>query len=414
MADMTTLTVTGYDVASVRSRYPALRDGWAYLDGAAGTQVPRTVIDAEGAAYAAGIGNHGGAFAASRRSDALTAAARAAITDLVGAPSSEGVVLGPSTTALIYRFAEVLARTWRPGDEIVLTRLDHDANVRPWVQAAARAQVKVRWADPVLPSLDLPTEAVTAQLTDRTRLVAVTAASNVVGTRPDLRAIADAAHAVGALVFVDGVHGTPHAAVDMGAAGADFWATSAYKWSGPHLAAVAANPALLADLHPDKLDSVADVVPDRFERGTPPFAQHAGLTAAVDHLASLVATDHPAAPRRDRLLASMTAVEAHEAALLRRLLEGLRALPHVHRIGAPTRQAPTVWFRVDGHAPDAVAEHCARARINVWSGHNYAWELAGLLDIRDSGSAVRAGMSCYTDEQDVDRLLEAVADLRPA
>jgi cysteine desulfurase family protein (TIGR01976 family) len=411
---MTTLTVTGYDVASVRSRYPALRDGWAYLDGAAGTQVPRTVIDAEGAAYVAGIGNHGGAFAASRRSDALTAAARAAITDLVGAPSSEGVVLGPSTTALIYRFAEVLARTWRPGDEIVLTRLDHDANVRPWVQAAARAQVKVRWADPVLPSLDLPTEAVTAHLTDRTRLVAVTAASNVVGTRPDLRAIADAAHAVGALVFVDGVHGTPHAAVDMGAAGADFWATSAYKWSGPHLAAVAANPALLADLHPDKLDSVADVVPDRFERGTPPFAQHAGLTAAVDHLASLVATDHPAAPRRDRLLASMAAVEAHEAALLRRLLEGFRAVPHVHRIGAPTRQAPTVWFRVDGHAPDAVAEHCARARINVWSGHNYAWELAGLLDIRDSGSAVRAGMSCYTDEQDVDRLLEAVADLRPA
>jgi cysteine desulfurase family protein (TIGR01976 family) len=414
VAGMTTLTVTGYDVASVRSRYPALRDGWAYLDGAAGTQVPRAVIDAEGAAYAVGIGNHGGAFAASRRSDALTAAARAAITDLVGAPSSEGVVLGPSTTALIYRFAEVLARTWRPGDEIVLTRLDHDANVRPWVQAAARAQVKVRWADPVLPSLDLPTEAVSAHLTDRTRLVAVTAASNVVGTRPDLRAIADAAHAVGALVFVDGVHGTPHAAVDMGAAGADFWATSAYKWSGPHLAAVAANPALLADLHPDKLDSVADVVPDRFERGTPPFAQHAGLTAAVDHLASLVATDHPGAPRRDRLLASMTAVEAHEAALLRRLLEGLRALPHVHRIGAPTRQAPTVWFRVEGHAPDAVAEHCARARINVWSGHNYAWELAGLLHIRDSGSAVRAGMSCYTDEQDVDRLLEAVADLRPA
>src|SRR3954469_10557763 len=179
VADMTTLTVTGYDVASVRSRYPALRDGWAYLDGAAGTQVPRAVIDAEGAAYAAGIGNHGGAFAASRRSDALTAAARAAITDLVGAPSSEGVVLGPSTTALIYRFAEVLARTWRPGDEIVLTRVDHDANARPWVQGAARAQVKVRWADPVLPSLDLPTEAVTAQLTDRTRLVAVTAASNV-------------------------------------------------------------------------------------------------------------------------------------------------------------------------------------------------------------------------------------------
>src|SRR3954452_21351198 len=184
VAGMTTAAVTGYDVASVRSRYPALGDGWAYLDGAAGTQVPRAVIEAESAAYAAGIGNHGGPFAASRRSDALTAAARAAIADLVGAPSSSGVVLGPSTTALVYRFAEALAKTWRPGDQIVLTRLDHDANVRPWVQASGRADVRVRWADPVLPSLDLPAEAVTALLGPRTRLVAVTGASNVVGTRP--------------------------------------------------------------------------------------------------------------------------------------------------------------------------------------------------------------------------------------
>lgn len=240
---MTTVTVAGYDVASVRSRYPALSDGWAYLDGAAGTQVPRAVIEAESAAYAAGIGNHGGTFAASRRSDALTAAARAAVADLVGAPSSAGVVLGPSTTALVYRFAEALAKAWRPNDEIVLTRLDHDANVRPWVQAAGRAQVRVRWADPVLPSLDLPTEVVAELLGPLTRLVAVTGASNVVGTRPDIRAIADAAHAAGALLFVDGVHATPHTAVDVVALGADFWATSAYKWSGPHVAAVAAAPS---------------------------------------------------------------------------------------------------------------------------------------------------------------------------
>jgi len=410
---MTTATVTGYDVTSVRSRYPALADGWAYLDGAAGTQVPRAVIEAESAAYAAGIGNHGGAFAASRRSDALTTAARAAVADLVGAPSSSGVVLGPSTTALIYRFAEALAKTWTPGDEIVLTRLDHDANVRPWVQAARRAEVRVRWVDPLLPTLDLPTEAVAALLGPRTRLVAVTGASNVVGTRPDLRAIADAAHEVGALVFVDGVHATPHVPVEMVTFGADFWATSAYKWSGPHVAAVAARPELLEALHPDKLDSVADVVPDRFERGTPPFAQHAGLAAAVDHLAGLLATEHPAAPRRERILAAMAAVEAHEAALLRRLLDGIAGMPHVHRIGSPERQAPTVWFRVDRYEPAEVAEHCARARINVWSGHNYAWELAGLLGIRDTGSAVRAGMSCYSDESDVDRLLEALADLRP-
>jgi cysteine desulfurase family protein (TIGR01976 family) len=408
------VAAAAYDVAAVRSRYPALADGWSYLDGAAGTQVPRGVIEAESAAYAAGMGNHGGAFAASKRSDALTSAAREAVADLLGAPSPQGVVLGPSSTALAYRFAQAFGRTWRPGDEIVVTRLDHEANVRPWAQEAERIGVTVRWADPELTTLDLPTESVASLLRPRTRLVALTAASNVVGTRPDVRAIADAAHAVGALVFVDGVHATPHGPVDVVALGADFWTTSAYKWSGPHLAALAAAPDLLEGLRADKLDSVADVVPDRFERGTSPFAQHAGAAAAVDHLASLVPATHASSLRRPRLLASMAAVEAHEAALLRRLLDGLAVMPHVRRIGSPSRQAPTVWFRVEGLAPAEVAEHCARARINVWSGHNYAWELAGLLGIRDSGSAVRAGMSCYTDATDVDRLLEALDDLRPS
>ena len=157
-----------------------------------------------------------------------------------------------------------------------------------------------------------------------------------------------------------------------------------------------------------------DVVPDAFERGTPPFAQHAGVAAAVEHLASLAPGPHGSASRRQRLLASMAALEAYEAGLLRHLLDGLAELPHVRRIGHPSRQAPTIWFRVDGRAPTAVAEHCARARVNLWSGHNYAWELAGLLGIRDSGSAVRAGMSCYTEISDVERLLEALADLRPA
>ncbi len=408
-----------YDVAAIRALYPALSDGWAYLDGAAGTQLPNTVIEAESAAYRAGIGNLGGSFAASVRSQALTDGARAAIVDLLGAPSPDGVVLGPSTTALTYRFAGALAKTWTPGDQIVLTRLDHDANVRPWVQAAAAAGVAVAWAEPDRTTLDLPLEAVTAHLGERTRLVAVTAASNVVGTRPDVPAIADAAHAVGAQVYVDGVHATPHTPVDVTALGADFYATSAYKWSGPHLAAVVAAPQLLARLHPDKLDSVVDHAPDRFERGTPPFAQHAGLTAAVDHLAGLLGPG--AAPgtgpgtgpgtRRQKITAAMQAVEAYESGLLERLVTGLAAMPHVQRFGAPTRQAPTVWFRVRGLTPDEVAVACAKAQVNVWSGHNYAWELAGYLGIRDTGSAVRASVSCYTSAEDVDRLLAVVAAL---
>ncbi|HEX2809189.1 MAG TPA: cysteine desulfurase-like protein [Kineosporiaceae bacterium] len=401
-----------YDVRAVRDRYPALADGWAYLDGAAGTQVPQAVIDAESAAYTTGIGNHGGFFAASQRSDEHTLAARSAIVDLLGAPSAACVVLGPSMTALTYGFAEGLAKTWQSGDEIVLTRLDHDGNVRPWVQAAGRAAVTVRWADPVLPEIELPADAVTAQLSDRTRLVAVTAASNVVGTRPDVRAIADAAHAVGALVYVDGVHATPHAAVDVAELGADLYATSAYKWSGPHLATVVGDPDVLDAIHPDKLASSPDEVPHRFERGTSPFAQHAGLAAAVDHLAGLAPGDAPpGAGRRARILASMGAVCEHEATLLRRLTDGIGAMEDVHRIGSPARQTPTVWFTVRGHTPDDVALQCAKAQVNVWSGHNYAWELAGLLGIRDSGSAVRAGLSCYSTDQDVDRLLEVLADL---
>ena len=410
-----------YDVSAIRACYPALSDGWAYLDGAAGTQVPESVIEAESAAYRAGIGNHGGWFAASQRSDELTSAARSAIADLVGASSPDGVVLGPSTTALTYRFANALSKQWQPGDEIVLTRLDHDANVRPWVQAAARAGVSVRWAEPVLPTLDLPVENVTQHLGPRTRLVAVTAASNVVGTRPDVRAISDQVRATSpsALVYVDGVHATPHTPVDVVALGADLYATSAYKWSGPHLATVVGSPELLARLHPDKLDSVVDTAPDRFERGTPPFAQHAGLAAAVNHLAGLLDLAEPSAQagaaagasRRNRILASMAAVELYEAGLLYRLVSGLGSLAHVERIGAPARQAPTVWFRVRGMTPDDVAQACGKAQVNVWSGHNYAWELAGFLGIRESGSAVRASLSCYTTAEDVDRLLAVLSTL---
>ena len=411
---------TRYDVQAVRACYPALADGWAYLDGAAGTQLPRSVIEAESRAYAEGIGNHGGFFAASRRSDALTAAARQAVADLVGAPSADGVALGPSTTALTYRFADGLAKTWREGDEIVLTRLDHDANVRPWVQAAARRGVRVRWAEPEPVTLDLPVEAVTGQLSERTRLVAVTAASNVVGTRPDLPAIAAAAPAAGALVYVDGVHAAPHGPVDVVALGAALFATSAYKWSGPHLAAVvAADPATFGPIHPDKLDSATEDVPERFEYGTSPFAQHAGLAAAVDHIAELAelsghadaAGSAGSASRRERVLGSMAAVEAYETALMARLLAGLAGLDRVHRIGSPARHAPTVWFTVDGLHPDQVAEHCAKAQVNVWSGHNYAWELAGFLGIRETGSAVRASLSCYTTDEDVARLLDALGTL---
>jgi cysteine desulfurase family protein (TIGR01976 family) len=397
-----------FDVSRVRASYPALADGYAYLDGAAGTQVPRSVIDAISDAYQSGIGNAGGAFPASHRSVAITDSCRAAIADLVGG-DADGVILGPNMTTLTYRVAAALTDTWRPGDEVIVSRLDHDANVRPWVQAAGRAGAVIRWADVDPATGELPSDQYADLLSDRTRLVAVSAASNVIGTRPDVPAITAMARSAGALSYVDGVHATPHGPVDVRALGADFYATSAYKWSGPHIGAVIADPELLGSLRPDKLVPSPDSVPERFELGTPPFADLAGVAVAVDHLAGL--DDAATGTRRERILTSMAAAEHHEQDLFATLLGGLDSMGHVTTYGKAARRTATAYFTVTGLTPLAVAEHLTSRKINVWSGHNYAWELTGVLGIRDAGSAVRAGLVHYNDAYDVTRLLEAVAEL---
>jgi cysteine desulfurase family protein (TIGR01976 family) len=396
-----------FDVSHVRAGYPALRDGHAYLDGAAGTQVPEPVIEAIADAYRAGMGNLGGAFAASERSEAIVAGARQAVADLVGGVPS-GVIFGPSATALAYRISATLARAWSPGDEVIVSRLDHDSNIRPWVQAAERAGATVRWAQPDLATGELPASQYADLIGPRARLVAVTAASNVLGTRPDVPAIAALAHAAGALVYVDGVHATPHVPVDVGALGADFYATSAYKWSGPHVGTVIADPALLATLRPDKLAPSSDDVPERFELGTLPLADLAGVTAAVNHLAGLGGGF--AGSRRERVLASMAAVEDYEAELFTRMLNGLSTMSHVSLYGKAARRAPTAFFTVAGLAPGAVAESLAARKVNVWSGNNYAYELCNALDL-GPGGAVRAGLVHYNDETDVERLLACLDDL---
>jgi cysteine desulfurase family protein (TIGR01976 family) len=399
----------GFDVEKVRSRYPALADGYAYLDGAAGTQLPDSVIEAMAGAYRSGIGNSGGAFPASRRSDAITAECRRAVANLVGG-QPDGVILGPNMTTLTYRLARTLAASWGPGDEVVVTRLDHDANVRPWVQAAAAAGAGVRWADVQLPEGDLPVASFSHLISERTRLVAVSAASNLIGTRPDVPGITALAHEAGALTYVDGVHATPHGPVDVRELGADLYATSAYKWSGPHVGAVVADPALLESLVPQKLVPAPDEVPGRFEQGTLPFADLAGVAAAVEHLASL-AGPAAAGTQRQRILAGMAAAQAHEQGLLGELLDGLDAMAHVTAYGKAARRTATAYFTVAGRTPRQVADHLAARKVNVWDGDNYAWELAGALGLRDSGGAVRAGLVHYNDRSDVGRLLTAVAEL---
>jgi cysteine desulfurase family protein (TIGR01976 family) len=398
----------GIDVSAVRAAYPALADGYAYLDGAAGTQVPASVIQAIGAAYATGLGNTGGVFPASLRSDSITAECRRAVAALTGGEPG-GVILGPNMTTLTYRLAGTLAKDWRPGDEVIVSRLDHDANVRPWVQAAAQAGAVVRWAEVDQLTGELPAAQYGELISPRTRLVAVTAASNIIGTRPDVAAITARARAAGALSYVDGVHATPHGPVDVRALGADFYATSAYKWSGPHVGAVVADPGLLGSLRPDKLVPAPDEGPERFERGTLPFADLAGVSAAVEHLASLAG---PASGGlRERVVAAMTAAERHEQELFEILLGGLDSMDHVTTYGKAASRTATAYFTVDGRSPEQVAAHLAESKINAWNGDNYAWELAGVLGIRDKGSAVRAGLVHYNDQSDVVRLLDAVAEL---
>jgi cysteine desulfurase family protein (TIGR01976 family) len=297
-------------------------------------------------------------------------------------------------TALTMRFAATVARDWGPGDEIVCTMLDHDANVRPWVIAAERAGATVRFAEPDPETLALPAAAVEAVLSDRTRWVAVTAASNAVGTVPDLRAIVAAAHAAGARVYVDAVHASPHFRHDLEALACDVLACSAYKWFGPHVGILCAPPALLEELRPDKLLPSPDEVPDRFELGTLAFESLAGVRAAAGYLCSL----------------DWDALRAHEDELLAAALEGLGAMDHVRLYGAAPHRAPTLMFNVDGRTSLEVAQHLAGREIAVWHGNYYAVELERHLDIAPHG-AVRAGFVHYNDAADAERLLAAVAEL---
>ncbi|WP_018686448.1 cysteine desulfurase-like protein [Actinokineospora enzanensis] len=395
-----------YRVATVRSAFPALAEGAAHFDGPGGSQVPAPVAEAVARVMVSAVSNRGQVTAAERRADVIVAQARQAIADLLGADQG-GVVFGRSMTQLTYDLSRTLAKQWRAGDEIVVTRLDHDANIRPWVQAAAAVGVTVRWADFDRNTGELPVSAIAGLLGPRTRLVAFTAASNLLGTRPDVAEISAAVHAVGALTYVDGVHLTPHAFVDVRAMGADFYACSPYKFLGPHLGAVVAAPELLAGLRPDKLLPSSDAVPERFELGTLPYESLAGVTAAVDFLAGLV---DGAGTRRDRLERSLGELAEYEGGLAKRLFAGLSAISGVVIHGSPVSRTPTALFTVDGVPPRSVYEQLALAGVNAPAGHFYAVECARWMGLGDAG-AVRAGIAPYTDEADVDRLLTAVAAL---
>ncbi|MDQ3483922.1 MAG: cysteine desulfurase-like protein [Actinomycetota bacterium] len=396
----------GFDVNRVRESFPAMKQGVAYFDGPGGSQVPVQVARAVSDAMISGLSNQGTVTLAEQRAEEVVVGGRKAVADLLGCEPA-GVVFGRSMTQLTYDVARALAKQWAAGDEVVVTRLDHDANIRPWVTAAESVGATVRWAEFDKTTAELPVSAVETVLRDRTRLVAVTGASNLLGTRPDVAAIAQAAHAVGAVVYVDGVHLTPHAPVDIPSLGADFFACSPYKFFGPHHGILAADPALLDTIEPDKLLPSSRAVPERFELGTLPYETLAGTTAAVDFIADFVPGG---GTRRGRVLRSMAAAEAYEDALFERLVAGLHELPGVALHGHPKRRTPTALFSVAGHTPRAVYESLATRSVNAPASSFYALEASRWLGLGDEG-AVRAGVAPYTTDDDVDRLLAGVAEL---
>jgi cysteine desulfurase family protein (TIGR01976 family) len=414
--------VAALDVAALRERFPALartgQDGRAviYADAPGGSQVPDTVIDAIAAHLRRGISNTHGAFPASRETDATIASARRAAADLTGADPSE-IVFGPNATTLLLHLSRSFGRTLGPGDEVVVTVLDHDANVRPWVLAARDAGATVRWVDVREDDVTLDLDAFDAALSERTRLVAFTLASNAVGTIPPAAELVRRAHAAGALVAVDGVHLAQHRLLDRAGLGADVLACSPYKFFGPHLGVLAVRRELLEAWAPYKLRPAPDDAPERWETGTQDHEGLAGVEAAIDYLAALGdATAGPGAGRRERLAAGYDAIAVHEHALAARFLEGLASLPHVrlYGIGDPGRldeRTPTFAIRIGDGRPLETATELGRRGIYVWDGHYYAITVMERLGLLESGGAVRIGFCHYHTIEEVDRVLGALADL---
>lgn len=406
------------DVDAVRALFPALgrvgEDGRppVLADAPGGSQVPDPVIAAVAGRYRRGLSNTHGVFPTSQETDRVIAEARLAAADLTGAEPGE-IVFGSNATTLLLHVSRSLTKTLAPGDEVVVTRLDHDANVRPWVLAAADAGADVRWVDVRDDDVTIDAASFDAALSSRTRLVAFTLASNAVGTIPPARDMVARAKAYGAAVAVDAVHLAQHRLLDLHGLGADLLVCSPYKFFGPHLGILAGRRSLLESWTPYKLVPAPDETPDRWETGTQNHEGLAGLVAAVDYLAGIASAG---GARRARLAASYDAIEAHERSLADRFLEGIRELHHVRLWGIGDRarlaeRTPTFAIRVGDEHPAETAKRLSARGIYVWHGDYYAREIMTRLGLLGSGGAVRVGFCHYHSREDVDRVLDSLADV---
>lgn len=416
--------MTAFDPLALRSEFPALareQDGRpvVFLDGPGGTQVPQRVIDAVVGYYRESNANDGGAFATSEASDAIVHDAHAAVADLLGAASPDEIKFGYNMTTLTFHVSRSIAATFEPGDEILVTTLDHEANVSPWRAIAADRGLVVRTVEVDDRDCTLDLADLEAKLSPRTRLVAVGYASNAVGTINPVKRIVELAHAAGALTYIDAVHYVPHGPIDVRKLDTDFLTTSVYKWFGPHLGALYGRAELLDSLPAYKVRPAHD----RFETGTQNFEGIAGALAAVDYLGSVGAASGAVeasaaagASRRDRLVGSMTTIATYERDLSRRFLSEISGIPglRVWGIADPGRVAertPTFALTFDGVSPRAAAEALGRQGIYAWDGDFYAQGLIERLGLSDGGGVLRLGLVHYSTTDEVDRTIEAVARL---
>lgn len=407
------------DVQAVRRQFPALhrlRDGIppVFLDGPGGTQVPQGVLDALVNYLTTCNANHEGVFATSRESDALLTAAHQAVADLLNAPSPEEIVFGANMTTLTFHLSRSLARTWGPGDEVVVTRLDHDANVRPWVLAARDAGATVKFVDFDPNDCTLDEEDLELQIGPRTRLLALGCASNAVGTLNDVKRATELAHARGALVYLDAVHYAPHGPIDVQAWDCDFLACSAYKFFGPHVGILWGRRRLLEELEAYKVRPATNSLPGKWMTGTQNHEGIAGVAAAVNYLASL-AGPNGGTDRRSQLRTALRSIWEYESTLTTQLLDGLVRRPRfkVWGITDPdrlSRRVPTVSITATDRSPLQLAEHLASRQIYAWNGNFYALELTERLGLEDRGGLLRLGLVHYNTADEIDRLLHALEE----
>ncbi len=394
--------------ADSRSDFPSLARGLAFFDGPGGTQVPRQVIAAISRYYETSNANTHGAFATSAETDATIAAARAAAADLLGAASPRSISFGQNMTTLNFALARALAREIREGDEVFVTQLDHEANRGPWKTLAARGAV-IREI-PLREDGTLDMSALDALVGKKTRVVAIGWASNAIGTVNDVALAVRAARAAGALSVIDAVHYAPHFSIDAAALDPDFLLCSAYKFYGPHVGILYSRAGALDALEPDRLITQDQDAPFRIETGTLNHAALAGVTAAIDYIASF----GEGSVRRARLVSAMTRLHAHEHALASRYWKSLDGLKGVRRWGqdfASPHRAPTVSITVDGMDARAVTERLAAKNLAVWDGDFYARRAVELFGLSGKGGLVRSGMAMYTTEDEVDHLALAVTEI---